>query len=88
MAFETMDADPSSMRHLFTDGACRRIGPHVALAAWSVQNATNRRSIAAEPLNGGKQTAHRAGLQAIHSAISWENGADVPIGTTWIPLTP
>ena len=77
--YDTFEIGAGGMQHLFTDGACRRIGTHTFLAAWSVQNATSRMLVAAAPLHGGKQTAHRAELQALCSAVAWGNQVNMPI---------
>ena len=77
--FENDTADVGSMQHLFTDGSCHRFGLSVSLAAWSVVNASSHELIVAAPLHGGKQTAHRAELQALHAAIAWGNKVDAPI---------
>ena len=71
--FESFEVASGRIQHLFTDGACRKHAPYTWLAAWSVQNASTGQLIAAAPLRGGKQTAHRAELQALYSAVAWGN---------------
>ena len=77
--FESFEVAPGRIQHLFTDGACCKQGLSTSLAAWSVQNASTGKLIAAAPLHGGKQTAHRAELKALHSAVAWGNWVNAPI---------
>ena len=63
---------PGACQHLFTDGACSTAcEPALALAAWSVVNATSACVVSCGPLPGVQQTAPRAELSALVSAVAW-----------------
>ena len=62
----------SGVQHLFTDGACSRpCAAELSVAAWSVISATDGVVIATDHLPGLLQTAPRAELFALLSAVSW-----------------
>ena len=71
------------VQHLFTDGACSRpASAELAVAAWSVVNATTGNVVASDHLPGILQTAPRAELFAVLSAVSWVRSFRVQ-GVIW-----
>ena len=59
-------------QHIFTDGSCSAFGAsELSLAAWSVVNSCTGEIIACGPLHGLQQSAPRAELTAVLSAVTW-----------------
>ena len=59
-------------QHIFTDGSCSAFGAsELSLAAWSVVNSCTGEIIARGPLHGLQQSAPRAELTAVLSAVTW-----------------
>eukprot|EP00438_Fugacium_kawagutii_P013679 Skav217092 [mRNA] locus=scaffold187:56956:86204:+ [translate_table: standard] len=68
-------------RHLFMDGSCFQDQFLVlALAAWSIVDATGGQLIAAAPLAGITQTIDRAELTALLRALQWASGILLGLG--------
>ena len=77
MHFHSGPADVSR-QHLFTDGACAGFGsPEPALAGWGVVCASSGLIVALGALPGIFQSAPRAELQALLSAVCWIRRYDV-----------
>ena len=71
------------VQHLFTDGACTQpAAPDLAAAAWSVVNASSGCVVATGHLPGIYQSAPRAELYGVLSAVSWVR-VSVVCGVIW-----
>ena len=70
-------------QNLFTDGACTQSGlAGVALAAFGVINASTEQIVACGHVAGIWQTAPRAELSAVLTALNWANAMQVAV-TIW-----
>ena len=65
-------AQLAMISNIFTDGACTRpVAPELAVAAWGVVNASSGLIVATGHLPGVYQSAPRAELFGLLSAVSW-----------------
>ena len=76
--FESVEIT-GDIQHLFTDGACSRHHPVVSLAAWAVISASSGHILATGPLAGPKQTAARAEITGLLSALHWSVLTDTDV---------
>ena len=63
-------------QHIFVDGSCQALDDSVSLAAWGVINATTGDIVSSGLVPGWRQTADRAEITSVISALEWGNATN------------
>ena len=63
-------------QHIFVDGSCQALDDSVSLAAWGAVNAITGDIISSGLVCGWRQTAGRAEITSVISALEWGNATN------------